>query len=305
MEVKNPPGRGESDIAELAGRQHGYVTRKQLLDLGVGRRAIESRMSRGLLIRVHAGVYAVGHLPTLPVDRAYAALLACGRGAAISHATAAAAWGIDSVWRAPFEVTAARRIRRTGICTHVAELARDDIRTHLGLRVTGPARTVLDLAPRLTEAELEAVVDDLRHSYLKLEQLGKVVERYPGHRGAAAIRRIIERPSGPTRSQFEREFKAFVKRYGLPMPLINPRVHGYEADALFAAERVIVELDGWDFHSSRRSFRSDRARDAHLLAHGYATVRITWERLTEQPDELAAQLGTILARQRRVLTRAA
>jgi very-short-patch-repair endonuclease len=85
------------------------------------------------------------------------------------------------------------------------------------------------------------------------------------------------------------------------MPLINTKVGRYEVDMLFERERVIVELDGWGYHSSRRSFRGDRRRDAELLALGYLTVRITFERLVSEPDVVANELRTILERQRRLL----
>ncbi len=85
----------------------------------------------------------------------------------------------------------------------------------------------------------------------------------------------------------------------MPAPITNTGVHGYEADALFPDERVIVELDGAEFHLDRDAFESDRDRDAALLAAGYVTVRITWERLTERPAREAARLRKILDARRR------
>src|SRR5438270_12184459 len=91
-------------IAALARRQRGYVKRTQLLALGVSSQAIHRRVTIGRLIPIYSGVYAVGHLPTLPQDRAAGAMLACGEGAVLSHSTAAAAWGIFKRWEMPFEV---------------------------------------------------------------------------------------------------------------------------------------------------------------------------------------------------------
>jgi very-short-patch-repair endonuclease len=68
---------------------------------------------------------------------------------------------------------------------------------------------------------------------------------------------------------------------------------GYIVDALFPAERVIVELDSWEFHQDRSSFESDRDRDADTLAAGHLTVRMTWERMTTKE---AARLHQILRR---------
>src|SRR5436190_24273079 len=141
-------------IAALADRQRGYVRRKQLLSVGVTARAIEYRIKTGRLIPVYAGIYAVGHVPALPQDRAYGALLACGPDAVLSHGTAAAAWGVFKLWEVPFEVTAPYVHRRRGICLHRAALERRDITVQLGLRVTSPARTILDIVPRLSDKAL-------------------------------------------------------------------------------------------------------------------------------------------------------
>jgi very-short-patch-repair endonuclease len=256
---------------------------------------IDYRQKLGRLIRVHAGIYAVGHLPTLPHDRAYAALMACGAGAVLSHGSAAAVWGLEKHFKAPFEVTAPNRHRRSGIIVHYAALHRNDRAVNRGLPVTSPARTALDLAPRLTDRQLERAVDDLRNAgYLQPDPLAEVLARYPHHRGAAKLRSVdISRE--PTRSDWELDFIDYLKRYDLPMARINTKIGGYEVDALFPDAKVIVELDSWTHHRSRTSFRNDRRRDAALLARGYVTIRITWERLAEKPHEVAAELREILA----------
>jgi len=256
---------------------------------------IEYRLKLGRLIRVHAGVYAVGHLPGLPMDRAYGALLACGAGAVLSHGSAGAIWGLEKHFKPPFEVTAPGRHRRPGIIVHYAALHRDDRAVNRGLPVTSPARTALDLAPRLTAKELGRAVDDLRNAgYLQPDPLAEVLARYPHHRGAAKLRSVdISRE--PTRSDWELDFIEFLKRHDFPMASINTKIGRYEVDVLFPDEKVIVELDSWQFHSSRSGFRRDRKRDAELLALGYVTVRITWERLVDEPDQVVAELRTILA----------
>jgi hypothetical protein len=289
----------ERAIVALAGRQRGYVTRAQLLNLGLGPKAIDYRIRKGILIPVHTGVYAVGHVPITGVDRAFAAVLACGPGAVLGHGTAASLWGVDQRWRTPFEVIVSTARRRPGIRTHRVALTRRDIRKHNGIRVTSPARTILDIAPRLTDARLKRAVNDLRIArHLRIADLAEAMERYPRHPGTARVRPTVEVPQGPTRSRFEDAFIAFCARYGLPTPEVNTRVLGYEVDALFPVERVIVELDGYDFHRTRDAFESDRDRDATTLAGGLPTVRITWERLTDLPEKEATRLHGILAARR-------
>jgi hypothetical protein len=286
----------DQSIGRLAGRQRGYVTRGQLLELGLGAGAIKYRVVKGSLLAVHTGVYAVGHEPASGVDRAYAALLASGPGALLSHASAAALWGIFERWREPFEVTVPTGRRRTGIRIHRATLTRSDIRRHLGIRVTSPARTVFDIAPRLTDKALTRAVNELRiQRLIKLDQLADLVDRLPRHPGARRVKPLIETPRGPTRSEFEDAFAVFTERFGLPQPELNARVAGYEVDALFRAQRVIVELDGYQFHGTRQAFERDRERDAATLAAGFVTVRITWERLTEAAEKEADRLSAIIA----------
>src|SRR3954454_7582661 len=97
------------EIATLATRQHGVVSHRQLLELGLGAAAIQRRLRAGSLHRVHRGVYAVGHRRLSPQGKAMAAVLACGRGAVLSHRSAAAQWGLLRSSRARVDVTTPRR----------------------------------------------------------------------------------------------------------------------------------------------------------------------------------------------------
>ena len=80
----------------------------------------------------------------------------------------------------------------------------------------------------------------------------------------------------------------------LPLPSCNVLVEGFLVDALWPAQRLIVELDSWEFHRQRRAFETDRARDAALLTAGYRVVRITWRRLEDDPAGVAALVLTLL-----------
>jgi hypothetical protein len=289
----NPP----TPIARLAARQHGNVTRAQLLDLGVGEKAIQYRLRNGLLHQEHRGVYSVGRPARTALERAAAAVLACGPDAALSHQSALALWGL-LIWPWRMDVTTPIDRRPPKLAAHRSRtLIRADIRTHHGIRVTTPARALLDCAPSLTRLT-RAVNDALRSPYMTLAQLADVVARNPTHAGAKPLLPFVASTTGLTRSDLEDLFLAFCKRYGLPVPLINTIVCGYEVDALFAAQRVIVELDSWDFHRDRQAFENDRNRDADLLAAGFVVIRITWERLITRPADEAARLQQILAMQR-------
>jgi very-short-patch-repair endonuclease len=154
---------------------------------------------------------------------------------------------------------------------------------------------VLDLTPRLSDRALPRVVSDFRLAgYLHLDDLGELLARCRNHPGALRLRPFVEVGGAPTRSEFEDAFLAFARRFGFPRPEINVRVAGHEVDALFRDERLIVELDGFEYHRDRRSFERDRERDAATLAARFETVRVTWARLTLKAEREAARLHAIL-----------
>ena len=300
--ISQPPGWGRAAeaIVALSVRQHRNITRTQLLELGLAARAIDRSMASGRLHRVYAGVYSVGTPPVSALERAAAAVLACGPHAALSHRSAMTLWGFSKRWSAPFEVVVPGDRRPHGIKVHRSRtLARRDTTKHLGIRVTTPARTFLDCAPELTaKARTRAVNDALLSHYLTKSALAEIVSRFPSSPAAALLRPFVSDPGGPTRSELEDGFLEFCARFGLPRPETNAHVAGYLVDAWFPDERLIVELDSWDFHSSRTTFESDRDRDADTLLAGLATVRVTWRRMQDTAEAEATRLRKILRARR-------
>ncbi|MFL5860866.1 MAG: type IV toxin-antitoxin system AbiEi family antitoxin domain-containing protein [Solirubrobacteraceae bacterium] len=287
----------EPTIRERARQQHGHVTRTQLLEIGLGSGAIGARVKSGALVRRYPGVYAIPPARDDPPALAAAAVLACGPHAVLSHASAAYLWGFLPRWEPPPEVTLTQGDRRPrGIVTHRCQsFKRRDVRRQLGVLVTSPARTVLDIAPRLTTRQLTRMVNDARRSgHLHLATLTDLLARNPLHPGTKLLRPFAEHPTNPTRSGFEDDFLVFVARYGLPVPQINVKLNGREVDVLFPDHKLIVELDGWGYHKDRHAFESDRERDAENLRLGHRTIRITEERFTQTPDREAARLHEIL-----------
>ena len=288
-------------VAALAGKQHGYVTREQLLAIGMGSEGIKYWVKIGRLIRVYAGVYAVGHLPVAPEARAHAAVLACGDKAVLSHSSAARLWTYTKHWSMPYEVIAKSDRRREGIRVHRATgLTRRDTTRQLGVPVTSPARTVFDMTPRIkTDKALRRLVNDARLTKtFHLSDLAELLDRHP-HAPATRRLRPFLAATGATRSELEDKFVAFARLYGLPEPTINTPMGRTEPDILFPEERVIVEIDSWRFHSDRGAFESDRDRDAERLAAGFETVRVTEERLDNTPAREAERLHAILRARRR------
>jgi hypothetical protein len=247
---------------------------------------------------VYPGVYSIGRPAGTPHERAGSAVLACGPGAVLSHSSAMVLWGFWRHWDRQFEVTIVGGDRRPrGIRVHRSTtLRRRDVTRQLGIRVTTPARTLLDMAPRFSDRSLKRNVNNaLGSPWLTEGHLVDTLTRHPHAPGAARIARLIGVNPTPTRSGWEDDFPAFCREHGLPAPVMGVPLHGYIVDALFVPERVIVELDSWDFHKGKIAFETDRERDAVMLAHGFVTVRMTSERMEERPVAEARRLGGILA----------
>lgn len=291
-------------VAELAGRQFGVVSREQLLELGLGRGAIEARLRAGRLIREHAGVYAVGHRVVSRAGHLMAAVLACGRGAVLSHRSAAALWGLRPKGAGPIEVTTPRKWRSSfEIHRHCSHLLPDEMTSLEGIPVTTVPRTILDLAAISRPQVIESLLREAE--YLRLYDslsLPVLLDRHCGRRGVRAVRAALARCAespGRIRSRLEERFLPFLDRHGLPRPQFNAWLFvgekSHQVDCLWRSRRVVVELDGWQGHRSRRAFQEDRARDRRLRVAGYSVTRIAWTQLDDEPEAIAADLRKLLS----------
>lgn len=301
------PSSWDAKIGALAAKQGGYVTRQQLLNLGLTKDEIGYRTTAKRLIRVHQGVYAVGHIPTRPEARAAGALLACGPRSALSHSSAASVWGIIDYWQEPFELIVASTHRPPGCkLHHSAKLITRDVTTRQRLRVTSAARTILDLSPTQTAKRRTRVFNDLRlRKLLTLSAVDDVLARNPTHPGRKSLQQILnESQAEPTRSDLEDAFQALLRKYRIAIPRINIHVGPYRVDAVYGTYEpslstntncLIVELDGWETHKTREAFARDRRQDSDILTDfGIPTVRFTYFQTTDDAKETATQLDTLL-----------
>jgi hypothetical protein len=193
-----------------------------LVDLGVGRRAVDVRLEFGRLHSLHRGVYAVGHRALTVESRWMAAVLAGGPGAVLSHRTAGQLWGLVPRSGAVPEITRPKRSRiRPGIRTHCVALQPDEIEVENGIPVTSAARTQFDLAAVLSRREMERVMNEAEVRGLTSRlSLPHLLERYPGRRGNAVLRDLLadKEPGGITRNDFEERFVALLDAHRLPRP---------------------------------------------------------------------------------------
>ena len=228
-----------------------------------------------------------------------AAVLACGPQAVLSHRSAAALWGIRDVAQERFDVTLPTSgHHRPGITLHRAALAETDRTTHDHIPTTSLPRTLLDLAS-LTPLDtvVRALEEAERRRLIDTRPIHELLTRANGHPGGGALQRalsVYEPQATRTKSDLERRFLTLITQAGLPMPTLNTLVEGYEVDALWPEQKLIVELDGFATHRTRAAFERDRKRDAALLAAGHRTLRVTARRLDVEPAAIVAQVGVLL-----------
>jgi very-short-patch-repair endonuclease len=140
-----------------------------------------------------------------------------------------------------------------------------------------------------------AVVTVEQAQILGLTTHAEIAKTLDGQRGAAALRRALYDEPTLTRSEAERRLLKLIAAADLPAPMTNVRVHGLEVDLLWPKERLIVEVDGFAFHSTRAAFERDRRRDARLQARGYRVLRITWRQIVHEPQAVVARVAGLLA----------
>jgi hypothetical protein len=293
-ERASPPA--DRAIAALAARQHGVVTRAQLRALGLTDDAIDKRLARGRLHLLYRGVYAAGHTVLTARGHWLAAVFACGPGAVLSHASAAALWGLRPSAAVIVDVTVpgtgGRRPKR-GIRIHRARTL--ETTTQEAIPVTTPDRTILDLAAALQRRPLERLLDHAQNARIThVAALDALARAHTGHHGAPRLLAALhDHTPGTTltRSELEERFLALCRANGLPKPHVNHFVEAKERDFVFP----VIETDSWTHHRTRRAFEDDRHRDQLLARAGWRTLRFTHRQIADDPAAVAATVRALLA----------
>lgn len=291
-----------ADVETLARRQHGLITRAQLVGLGVPTRTIDRHVHANHLYRIHQGVYAVGRPELAPNGHRLAAVLAYGTTAVLSHHSTGAIWDLvgGALWPLHVTVPGSGRAHRAGIRVHrTTTLHSEDVTTVDRIPVTSIDRTLLDLAAVLPRRRLIYAVEQAdRLQKLNLAGLQRVLARNHGARGAGKLRALLENYDEPpdVRSRLERDFLALVDAHGLPRPRLNVVVEGHRVDAFWPDWGLVVELDGVGFHLNRGAFEDDRVRDAAMQRVGNRVLRVTEKRLSRQPTRVLDDVLTLAQR---------
>ncbi len=282
------PNGASRALAELAGAQHGVLTLAQIVAVtGLTPAGVRSRARSGRLHRVHRAVYSVVPLGLLaPSGHHLAAVLACARPvAALSHQSAAKNLGIRVYNGRKVHVTVASRAGRSqpGIDIHrSATLTPTDIQIVNGIPTTRPARTLRDLASRLSPEDLRRAIDRAFDAELLTAD---DLERNRTKRLSAAL---ALRAETLDMNDLERRFLRIVRSAGLPAPETQVYVDLGDGepmirpDFLWRDRNLIIETDGWGTHGKRTRFEADRRRDQRAAAHGFQTIRVSRNQVRDE-----------------------
>jgi hypothetical protein len=292
---------------EIAASQHGLITRAQLRESGLTDAMIDGLLARGLLVRVHRGVYRVAGMPVTWRQSVLAACLAGGPAAVASHRAAAALWGLERVEeRVEITVPGSRLPRMTGVVRHrTVSLPRADITSVDGISATRPARTIIDCAAVLPASHLAIALDDaLSRGLLIPAHLRRrlVVAGAQGRPGAATLSRLLdERPEGRALAHraFERLLFQLLSTSGFPRPQPHyPVLLGVSGtayiDYAWPAHMVGLEADSYRHHSSRTQWSHDHTRNAALTALGWRILLVTYDDVVRHTSRTVALLHQAL-----------
>ena len=272
------------------------VTRRQLLAADIGACSIKRWLAKGLLHRAHPGVYRLGHrAPSREAD-CLAAVLA-GDGLVVCGFAAAHLY--EALRRQPaIEVTGHLDLDLRGVITRrLAPLGPGEVRTHRGIPVTSPARTVVDLAGR---ASLDTLAEVSHHLGIRFGLVARDVFAVAARRGrvngVAKLRAIYDGDAAVLLSRLEREFVALLRRVALPLPRTNRKRGTFYVDCRWPG--VTVELLGFRFHASRHAWERDQRRAREAYARGDEFRTYTWDDVRDSPDVVLAELAPLLLRHR-------
>jgi very-short-patch-repair endonuclease len=286
---------------ELARLQHGVISTRQLRDLGLSPQAIQHRVGRGRLHRVERGVYVLGRPEITQRGRWMAAVLGGGTGAVLSHASAAALWGVVPPASGPPEITVPVTCgrKRDGVVVHRRpRLREEEVFARHRIPVTSLVRTMIDISRRLEPPELERAVNEAdRLDLIDPESLLDALGAHRGQRGVRTLEALLSRHVFRlTDSELERRFLRLVERAGLPLPVTGVRLNGFRVDFYWPNLGLVVETDGLRYHRTPAQQARDQLRDQAHVTAGLTALRFTHAQVCYETRYVIATMRAVATR---------
>jgi len=219
------------------------------------------------------------------------AVLACGRGAVLSHRSAGALWGIAEERRSVIDVSLRRRCepKRAGVHARSRpSLPAEDITIQRGIPVTVPARTLVDLATELTPKALERAINQAdKHDLISPDGLRAALDHIRGQPGVRRLRSLLDRHTFRlSDSDLELLFRPLAAAAGLPQPQTKVIVNGFEVDFFWPKLGLVVETDGLRYHRTAATQARDHLRDQTHTAAGLTPLRFTHGQVKYEPEHV-------------------
>ena len=275
---------------------------------GLSEDAVDRRLNSGMLIRAHRRIYRLGDHPVSWNQEVMAAtLLAYG---VASHRTALVILKLGGYQGDVIDVITTRR--RNSLPSvkihHCPNLVAADVQRIGPIEVTNATRTLVSVGTLIPENALEEALDcALRNGQTTLNRLHERIQSLEGrgHRGPAALRKLLEKRSGgpAPESPLETRLVRLLRRFGLPDParqftVSDERGWVGRIDFAYPMERIAIEVQSYSWHSSRKALSKDAERFNRLQALGWIVILVTYEDLEKHPATVAARIRTALESRR-------
>jgi very-short-patch-repair endonuclease len=294
-------------LARKAASQHGLLTTEQLRTFGVSWRTVDRMVADGRLHRRGRGVVAVGGSPASWHQDLAAAVFSLLGLAVASHRSALRLWGLRSI-DDELEVTIPdhRRADRAGVTIHRSvDLQAQDRTILYGLPVTTAARTLTDAGLIFPKAEVRRLVAQALIlkivSRAELWSLRRRVSEH-GRNGIGALEAALaslpdERGAD---SEPELELRAILQAVNMESPVaqfrVRTRLRTYCIDLAYPHQKLALEYDGFEAHTTREAFERDRQRQNDLQLIGWRFLRYTWTDLRNRSQDVVREVKTALTR---------
>lgn len=294
------------DESAILSKQAGLITGAQAADLGMSPGAISRRVKGGEWARVLPGVYRARAVPRSLRQRMVAAQLWAGTESTLSHGSAATIWQLDHEVTQHVELWMPSRAKSVSrlVIAHAGSIESIDRRVRAGLWVTSPARTLIDLAGRLTDEPLEAAVESaFRRGLTTPASLSRRLDAVggKGRRGAGALRKLLADRGDAAALEHRLEVKVWriLKAAGLrPVRQLEVRDAGVtrRLDFAWPSSKVAVEANGFETHGGRLAIERDYERVAWFVARGWRVISVSWRQAVDRPERIVSDVLHALRR---------
>ncbi|MGH8958216.1 MAG: hypothetical protein ACRDVK_06030 [Acidimicrobiia bacterium] len=300
--------RADGRLVELAQRRFGVATWDEARQSGLTDRQIERRIRHGAIHQPAPGALVVGAAPRTWEQDVAVAVLSSGEGAAASHMTAAALWGMLNTSGGRVDVVVPRwdRNHRKFIVHESLDLISTDVRVHRGIQITTAARTVVDCGAVFRSAVPEIFKRGERLGLVDAESVGMVVKRVAkrGRSGvgpAKALLRNLRLAPDSTESWAEDIYLRVSREAGFPEPIQQHEIKTIDGwficrcDFAYPEVRLAIFIDGFAYHSDQQAFQTDRVQGNELSLIGWRYLRFTYLDLTQRPQYMIQQVRSALS----------